>query len=108
LGKGQKGIVYLYKTKDEIPLKLAVKASLKNNWISKKSIINELKTFKKISDIFKVHQKDCAPKFLGETFFDDINVIKMEFINQSIEEAIKDYSKPLSLKDALIGMFDAV
>jgi hypothetical protein len=77
-------------------------------YIGKKSIINELKTFKKISDIFQVHQKDCAPKFLGETFFDDINVIKMEFINQTIEEAIKDYSKPLSLKDALIGMFDAV
>jgi len=34
LGKGGQGIVYLYKTKDKIPLLLAAKASLKNNRLS--------------------------------------------------------------------------
>jgi hypothetical protein len=50
LGKGGQGIVYLYKTKDKIPLKLAAKASLRNNRVSEELISKESRTFKKISE----------------------------------------------------------
>lgn len=67
---------------------MATKASLKNNRISKELIGNESKKFAIITDLLHKNEKPYAPKFLGETFFNDIYVIKMEFINQSIEEAI--------------------
>jgi hypothetical protein len=108
LGKGGQGIVYLYKTKDKVPLKLAAKASLKNNRISKELISFESKDFKKISNILHAHHKLYAPKFFGETFFDDTFVIIMEFINQSIEEAIKDPNDPTTYTKAMLGMFDAI
>ena len=51
LGKGGQGIVYLYKTKDKVPARVAAKASLRNNRISRDLIGWESKSFKKISEI---------------------------------------------------------
>jgi hypothetical protein len=49
------GIVYLYKTYDKIPFKIAAKASLKNNRKSAESIDKESKIFKNIWEILQAN-----------------------------------------------------
>ena len=85
---------------------MAVKASLKNNRISQTLINTESKMFKKISA--SLSERKCVPEFWGDSFFDDTFIIKMEFVDQSIEEAIEDKKKPYGYTSALLGMFDGI
>lgn len=52
------------------------------------------------------------PKYLGETFFGNLQVIKSEYINQSIEEHFStiDYSnmRVSTLRDMMMQMFDGI
>ena len=65
-----------------------MKGSLQNNRVSAQLIGTESREFKKISNI--IGHKKFVPEFFGESFFGDTFVIKMEFVEQSLEEALKD------------------
>ena len=71
-------------------------------------IFKEVKAFKEISNVLHANKKEYAPKYLGETFFKDTLVIKMEYINQDIEEAIQDPINPITVTQVMLMMFDAI
>ena len=52
------------------------------------------------------------PKYYGITFFGDLQVIKLEYINQSLDEHVETFKNDLNrtskLVDIFLQMFDAI
>jgi DNA-binding sugar fermentation-stimulating protein len=87
LGRGTQGIVYLYQNADDPSKKLALKVARLNNRLSTVSINSESNFHKRIWNT--VGHKKYFPKYLGQTYFKEVPVIKSEYIDFSVEEYLQ-------------------